>query len=96
MKLRQKMPSLMFEKITLRQIGMVIIFYPTINPNILRALISYEGPTGPSSQKLKLHSTGTGGIEELSENLKDDIIGFALLRETDKVTFYNRPQNWPY
>lgn len=50
-----------------------------------RALISYEGKTGPASQKLKLHSTGSGGFDELNEQLQDEVIGFALLRETDKV-----------
>lgn len=46
-------------------------------------VISYEGKTGPSSQKLKLLASGTGGIEALSEHLTDDIIAFALLRESD-------------
>ena len=52
---------------------------------IFRAIISYEGKTGPASQKLKFLASGSGVIEELSQQLTDDIIGYALLRETDVV-----------
>lgn len=42
-------------------------------------------PTGPDSQKLKLYSQGKGGIDELSESLTEDMIGYCLARETDQV-----------
>lgn len=49
------------------------------------AVISYEGPSGPASQRLKLLAKGGGGISKLKEVLADNIIGYALLRETDQI-----------
>eukprot|EP01132_Coremiostelium_polycephalum_P002129 gene2129-2623_t len=45
-------------------------------------LLSFESP---KSQKVKLVGSGSGGVAELVENLKDDIVGFALVRKIDKI-----------
>lgn len=49
------------------------------------AVISYEGTTGPASQKLKLLETGNGGVDGLKAALKDEIVCYCLLRVTDQI-----------
>jgi len=45
-------------------------------------LFSYEGP---KSQKLVLVGKGNGGVSEMSQHLKDDIVGYGIVRKTDKI-----------
>jgi len=45
-------------------------------------LFGYENA---KSQKIVLLGKGSGGIEELKEQLKDDIVGYGLIRKTDKI-----------
>jgi len=46
------------------------------------ALVTYDGP---NSNNLILAGKGTGGISELSDHLTNDNVGYALLRETEKI-----------
>jgi len=46
------------------------------------ALVGYENP---SSNNLVLIGKGTGGIEELTSHLHNDIVGYALLREIERI-----------
>lgn len=46
------------------------------------ALVSYEGA---NSNNLVLVGKGAGGMEELSSQLNNDIVGYALLRETERI-----------
>lgn len=46
------------------------------------ALITYEGP---KSQTLVLAGSGSGGIDELASNLKPEIVGYGLVRRTDRI-----------
>jgi len=45
-------------------------------------LFSYEGP---KSNKIVLVGKGSGGTNELVSNLQDDMIGYGLVRKTDKI-----------
>lgn len=45
-------------------------------------LFSYEGP---KSNTIVLVGTGSGGVNELVNHLQDDIIGYGLVRKTDKI-----------
>jgi hypothetical protein len=45
-------------------------------------LFSYENA---KSNRILLIGKGSGGVQELLESLKDDIIGFALVRKTEKI-----------
>jgi len=46
------------------------------------ALVVYDGP---NSNNLILSGKGNGGISELSDRLDNDIVGYALLRETERI-----------
>jgi len=46
------------------------------------ALVSYDAP---KSKTLTLLGTGNGGVAELKEKLKDDIVGYALVRLIEVV-----------
>eukprot|EP01121_Diplochlamys_sp_Union-15-3_P010630 TRINITY_DN2_c0_g1_i1.p1 TRINITY_DN2_c0_g1~~TRINITY_DN2_c0_g1_i1.p1 ORF type:complete len:525 (+),score=105.91 TRINITY_DN2_c0_g1_i1:71-1645(+) len=48
-------------------------------------LISYAGTSGAASQTMKLLSTGSGGVNGLKSHLKEDIVGYILLRTTDQI-----------
>jgi len=45
-------------------------------------LFTYEDP---KSQKITLKGTGNGGIEDLKKHLSNDMIGYGLVRKTDKI-----------
>lgn len=45
-------------------------------------LITYEGP---KSQKLVLSGSGSGGIDELASHLTPEMVGYGLVRRTDKI-----------
>lgn len=45
-------------------------------------LFSYEGP---KSNKITLVGKGSGGADQLAEHLKDDMVGYGLVRKTDKI-----------
>lgn len=45
-------------------------------------LFSYEGP---KSNKIALVGKGVGGADQLVESLKDDMVGYGLVRKTDKI-----------
>jgi len=46
------------------------------------ALVGYDGP---NSNNLILLGKGTGGIDALSEKLSSDIVGYGLVRTTEKI-----------
>eukprot|EP01120_Amphizonella_sp_Union-15-10_P013757 TRINITY_DN6474_c0_g1_i1.p1 TRINITY_DN6474_c0_g1~~TRINITY_DN6474_c0_g1_i1.p1 ORF type:complete len:530 (+),score=95.95 TRINITY_DN6474_c0_g1_i1:51-1592(+) len=48
-------------------------------------IISYAGTSGAQIHTLKLLKTGSGGLDELKSHLKDDIVGWCLLRTTDQI-----------
>eukprot|EP01114_Cavostelium_apophysatum_P003530 TRINITY_DN1347_c0_g1_i2.p1 TRINITY_DN1347_c0_g1~~TRINITY_DN1347_c0_g1_i2.p1 ORF type:complete len:534 (-),score=115.80 TRINITY_DN1347_c0_g1_i2:72-1511(-) len=45
-------------------------------------LFSYENP---KSNKLTVVGTGSGGLDELVSQLKDDMVGYGLVRRSDKI-----------
>lgn len=45
-------------------------------------LITYEGP---KSQKLVLSGSGSGGLDELVAQLTPEMVGYGLVRRTDKI-----------
>jgi len=47
--------------------------------------ITFAGTSGPASQKFKFGGSGTGGVNTLSTNFRDNEICFALASITDKI-----------
>jgi len=50
--------------------------------NVNWCLITYDAP---KSKTLTLLGSGSGGLSELTSHLKDDIVGYGLLRTTEKI-----------
>jgi hypothetical protein len=45
-------------------------------------LITYNAP---KSKTLKFHASGSGGLDEMKQHLKDDVVMYGLIRKTEKI-----------
>mgnify|MGYP002424418742 CR=1 FL=1 len=47
--------------------------------------MTYKGKSGADAGIISVLSKGDGGLEELKNQLKDDLVGYCLLRQTDQI-----------
>lgn len=47
--------------------------------------MTYKGKSGADAGIISVLSKGDGGLEELKGQLKDDLVGYCLLRQTDQI-----------
>ncbi len=47
--------------------------------------MTYKGKSGADAGVISVLSKGDGGLEELKSQLKDDLVGYCLLRQTDQI-----------
>jgi hypothetical protein len=48
-------------------------------------ILTYKGKSGADAGVISVLSKGDGGLEELKGQLKDDLVGYCLLRQTDQI-----------